>query len=228
MSATLVLVHGGWSGGWIWGDVKARLEEQGRQVVAVDRLPSAGTDPDRLGDLADSVAALREVVDDVGAPVALVAHSSGGMVVTELGDHPAVVHSVYVAAFWPEPGQKLVDLMVPPAFALPPQGAAIAMTDDVELLRETVAADVDPETMAKLRPRYVLESLTHAISPSTAPARPSHPTTYVVCTEDRTIDPALQEQFAAKADRRVHLASSHSPMLSVPGELAAVLLDALS
>ncbi|MEU8616109.1 alpha/beta fold hydrolase, partial [Actinoplanes sp. NPDC048791] len=58
----------------------------------------------------------------------------------------------------------------------------------------------------------------------------SVPHTYVVCTEDRAVPPALQRRFVREIDavsaqptRVVELATSHSPFLSAPEALAEVL-----
>ena len=53
----------------------------------------------------------------------------------------------------------------------------------------------------------------------------SKPTTYVVCTADRAIPVWHQRQMAANADRVVELPASHSPFLSMPDELADLLVD---
>jgi pimeloyl-ACP methyl ester carboxylesterase len=54
---------------------------------------------------------VRAVLNSLDEPVVLVGHSYGGMVITELADHPKVRHSVYLAAFWPQRGQSLLDLI---------------------------------------------------------------------------------------------------------------------
>jgi pimeloyl-ACP methyl ester carboxylesterase len=51
-------------------------------------------------------------------------------------------------------------------------------------------------------------------------------TTYVVATEDPALPPSVQEEWAAHADYRIRIPSGHSPHLSHPGEVAAVLADA--
>src|ERR1700730_16969856 len=89
-----VLVHGAFVGGWIWADTAALLEKEGHRVDVVEQLPSAGPDPATLGDLQADVDCVRRVVEAVGQPVVLVGHSYGGMVLTELADHPAVAHAV--------------------------------------------------------------------------------------------------------------------------------------
>ena len=53
---------------------------------------------------------MRRVVEVVGQPVVLVGHSYGGTVITELADHPLVAHTVYLAAFWPQRGQSVMDI----------------------------------------------------------------------------------------------------------------------
>jgi pimeloyl-ACP methyl ester carboxylesterase len=60
----------------------------------------------------------------------------------------------------------------------------------------------------------------------------SVPRTYVVCGQDMVIRPALQRRFIADADAAfadnptsVHtLDTSHSPFLSVPGQVAEIVL----
>ena len=60
----------------------------------------------------------------------------------------------------------------------------------------------------------------------------SVPRTYVVCARDRALQPAMQRKFIELADAAfpdspttVHtLESSHSPFLSMPGELADIIL----
>jgi Alpha/beta hydrolase family len=59
------------------------------------------------------------------------------------------------------------------------------------------------------------------------------PRTYVVCTRDRALQPAMQRKFIELADAAfpgnptiVHtLDSSHSPFLSMPGRLADIILE---
>jgi alpha-beta hydrolase superfamily lysophospholipase len=42
-AATVVLVHGGFLGAWVWADVVAALEARGIRAVALD-LPSVASD----------------------------------------------------------------------------------------------------------------------------------------------------------------------------------------
>src|ERR1700687_5571300 len=92
----IVLVHGAWADGSSWSKVIPLLEAKGLQVVAV-QLP--------LTSLADDVATVQRAIALVDGPLLLVAHSYGGVVITEAGNDPKVAGLVYVAAFAPQEGQ---------------------------------------------------------------------------------------------------------------------------
>ncbi|MCW0212000.1 MAG: alpha/beta hydrolase [Pseudonocardia sp.] len=223
--SNFVLVHGGWVGGWYWADVARILQKAGHRVDVVEQLPSAGTDPAALGDLAADAAVVRQYVERVGAPVVLVGHSYGGMVITELAGHPAVSHSVYLAAMWPQRGQSALDLFAGgplPTWFGPHEDGTLRVTDDLAVLRQVLCADVDPDRAdADLR-RMTPQSASSATSPSSAPDR-GHPTTYIICEDDRALPPAAQEQLASAADFVERLPTSHQPMVAMPDGLAAIL-----
>ena len=52
--------------------------------------------------------------------------------------------------------------------------------------------------------------------------------TYVVCTRDNAIPPALQELMAQRAGIVSHLDASHSPFLSRPDEVTAIIQETLA
>jgi hypothetical protein len=147
------------------------------------------------------------------------------MVITGLADHPAVAHSVYLAALWPQRGQSAMDLLAggpPPTWMSPVEDGTLRTTDDLELLRQALCGDVDQQrAYANLR-RCLPQSIASCTEPSTAPDR-GHPTTYIICEQDQSIPPAAQEPMAAAADHVHRLSSSHQPMASMPDELADVL-----
>lgn len=181
--AHFVLVHGAFIGGWYWNEVAPRLEKAGHGVHVVEQLPSAGRQPAALGDLTADAAAVRQVVDGVGEPVVLVGHSYGGMVITELADHPGVAHSVYLSAFWPQRGQSLMDMLAggpPPAWLVPQDDGTVHVVDDLVLLRQTLCADVEQQRAEADLRRLLPQSAASFTTPSSAPDR-RHPTTYIVC-----------------------------------------------
>jgi pimeloyl-ACP methyl ester carboxylesterase len=220
-----VLVHGGFVGGWYWRETAALLEKGGHQVHVVEQMPSAGRDPAGLGDLRADTDCVRQVVEAVEEPVVLVGHSYGGMVITELADHPSVAHTVYLSAFWPQRGQSVSDMLGDGPMAswiVPHDNATLTVTDDLGVARQALCADLDPDRAAEELRRLLTQSMSSLGSPSSAPDR-KHPTTYIICEQDNVIPVAAQEQMAAAADRVERLPSSHQPMASMPDKLAEVL-----
>ena len=222
-----LLVHGGWGGGWVWDDLAERLEKAGHRVRVVDRLPSAGTDPESLGDLTADANYVRQMLATIDEPVVLVGHSYGGMVITELADHPKVRHTVYLAAFWPQRGQSLLDLVGDeglPNWIVQRDDGALEITDDFELAWESLCADLDRDRTQRMLSRFVRQSAAAYGAASTAPDR-AHPTTYMIAAQDsdNCVPVAAQEAMSAYADYVVRLPAAHMVQLSRPDELAEAL-----
>lgn len=221
---TFLLVHGGFTDGTYWRSTADALTADGHRVLVAE-LPSTGTDPAALGGLAEDAVEVRRMLDAAGEPVVLVGHSYGGMVVTEVADHAAIAHTVYVGAFWPEPGQTLQDVdgaEGAAGFVRPnAEGTALQVTDDWETARRYLYGDVDDATARDAWSRLIFTGF-GAGAPGSAPQR-RHPTTYVVLGHDLAVPTAAQERLARRADRVERLATSHSPMLADPSGLAAVL-----
>ena len=218
---TMLLVHGGFCRGGVWDETVSALQAAGLRAEAPD-LPSSGFTAAGLGDLRADVETVTAVLDSIDEDVVLVGHSGGGMVLTELADHPGVHHSVYVAGLWPQQGQSVGDLLGGqfPGWMTAREDGAVQVSDDAAVVRDALCHDVDLERfVADVYPRYALTSLSSVGSPSTAPAR-SHPTSYIICEHDRAVPPEAQEAMAGAADHVHRLPSSHSPLLSMPQQLA--------
>jgi pimeloyl-ACP methyl ester carboxylesterase len=223
--SSYVLVHGAFVSGSYWRDLSAILEKDGHRVEVIDQMPSAGTNAAALGDLKADTEMVRRTIESVGEPVVLVGHSYGGMVLTELADHPGIAHAVYLSAFWPTHGQSVMDILGGgplPDWLLLRDDGALEMTDDLEVRRQIECGDVDSERAAQYLQQMVPQSVSSFASPSTAPER-RHPTTYIICEHDQAVPPAAQEQWATAADHVVRLPSSHQAMVSMPDRLASVL-----
>jgi pimeloyl-ACP methyl ester carboxylesterase len=222
--AKLLLVHGGWAGAWIWEPLLEPLRRRGIDTDAIERLPSVGDDPAALGDLDDDADHLRARIDRIGTPVVLCGQSYGGMVITEVADHPGVVHSVYLAALWPQHGQSVLDLLggEVPDWIVPRDDGTLTLTRDVERARQVLCRDLAPERWSEFHARMKLQSEASARTPSTAPPR-SHPSTYVICNRDEAVPVEAQEAWAAIADQTVRLDTAHLAQLPAAEELAAVL-----
>ncbi len=113
--ANFVLVHGAWGGGHTYGEVPARLEAEGHDVL-VATLPGLGS---RQGELHPGIT-LTDHVDAVCEQVAaagidrfiLAGHSYGGMVITSVASRlgKSIDAILYIDAFMPAGGQSLWDI----------------------------------------------------------------------------------------------------------------------
>src|SRR5467141_5478974 len=205
----IVLVHGAWADGSSWTSVIEELQAEGYHVTAT-QFP--------LTSLANDVARLRQVLEFQNGPTIVVGHSYGGQIMTALGTNaPNVVGLVYIAAFGLDEGESLGAQLGggPPTPALAhlivdEQGFAWIPEEDFVA---HFAADVDP---AKARVMYAVQQ---ALSMSTfedvmgVPAWKSHPTWYLVATEDQAIPPDAEGMFAQRMGAStVEVVSSHVAM----------------
>jgi pimeloyl-ACP methyl ester carboxylesterase len=115
----VVLVHGGWHGGWVWRPVAALLRAAGHEVHAPtltgtgERAHLHGPDVGLTTHVEDVVATL--IMEDL-RDVLLVGHSSSGAVVTGAAAQAVdrVAGLVYLDAFVPWPGESVLDLLPAP------------------------------------------------------------------------------------------------------------------
>ena len=228
MMASFLLVHGSFCRRWIWRSTAAALTAGGHRVEALD-LPSSGTDRTALGGLQEDVDTVRRALEAWGTDVVLVGHSAGGLVLVELADHPAVRHSVFVASLRPQPGQSVEGMLggqIPPWMAVSPEEGVVRVSDDPEVVRAALCADVEKERFLRdVYPRYVPTAQKFFADNCSAPTA-RHETTYIICEQDQAVPVAVQQALAASADHVERLPSSHSVLLSMPERLAQVLESA--
>ena len=226
---TVVLVHGAWHGAWCWQPVVDRLTGAAVPVIAID-LPGHGDDPRPLTDLHGHGDAVRTALDAVDGPVLLVGHSFGGAAITDAGTHPNVRHLVYVTAFCLDAHESVIanDLeggagtVLERAITFEADGT---MTLDLELAVEAFYADCDPADVPSFLRRLVPELATGFVQSPRAVAWRERPSTYLVCTDDRAVLPALQRNLAARCGDVVEIEASHSPFVSRPDEVTTLLAD---
>jgi pimeloyl-ACP methyl ester carboxylesterase len=216
------LVHGAWHGAWMWERLAPELEVRGHHPVAVE-LP--GDDVDKgLGSYAQAVADALGDADDV----VLVGHSLGGLTVPLVPALRPVTRIVLVAALVPRPGQSLIDQLRGEDRGILLPGNAGRSTDDDKRTAWTDAAiaidtlyhDARPVDAAAAFARLRPQAARPQVEPTPLSTWPDVPTEYVVCAQDRMVDPDYQRR--QPFTQRV-LASGHSPMISQPSELARLL-----
>lgn len=218
----IALVHGGFVDGSGWEDVYRILSKDGYDVRIVQNPTTS---------LADDVAATKRVLAEQKAPVILVGHSYGGVVITEAGNDPSVAALVYIAAFAPDRGESVGSLIkdpppgapVPPI--LPPQQGFLAL--DKSKFAASFAADVAAEKaefMANSQVPWGLDALNGAV---TQPAWRGKPSWYLVATDDRMIPPPAQRSMAKRAGSSVvEVKGSHAVYVSQPETVAQLIKKA--
>jgi pimeloyl-ACP methyl ester carboxylesterase len=221
-SSSVLLVPGSWHGAWAYDAVADRLTHAGVAVTAID-LPSN----DGASGLNDDAAAVRQALDEIGAPTVVVGHSYGGIAVSEgAAGAPNAVGLVYLAAFMLDKGESLLDAMqhqLPEWISLDEaSGSHIAQRSE-----EVLYGDCPPDVAADAAARLSRQSVAAIATPQTAAAWQSLPSTYVICDLDRAVPPPVQEAMAGRAGPVHRVPASHSPFLSRPDDVADVVLQAL-
>jgi pimeloyl-ACP methyl ester carboxylesterase len=223
----VVLVHGSYAGAWVWDLVRPKLERRGHRVTTVD-LPVS--DP-----LAGAAAYARAIVDatDWGEPPVLVGHSMSGLVVPLVAAERPVRSLIFVAAMLARPGMSAmeqrqaepIDGTTPPTTAqwtdLGEGVWSVGPDTATELFWQDAPPDVAAWAVARLRPQaYLVMTETSPLA-----AWPAVPSAYIACRDDRATNPEWERRVARErlGVEAVELDGGHSPMLSRPVELAAVL-----
>lgn len=228
-----VLVHGAWSGAWIWRRVLAPLRAAGHEVHAATLTGDGERAHLRRRDigLVDHIADVLALVDaEELADLVLVGHSYGGLVVTGVADRlrargTALRGLVYVDATVPLPGESWSSLhgaqVVAEREALaaahdnalpPPDPRAFGLdgADRDWLLRRQV-----PHPFGMYREPLHFDAARWAALPRL----------FVDCNEPAfpTIAPMRQRVREQPGWRVAVLPTGHCPMVSKPDELAALL-----
>ncbi|MDQ0743002.1 pimeloyl-ACP methyl ester carboxylesterase [Clavibacter sp. B3I6] len=218
MSATVVLVHGGFVDGSGWRGVYDELHADGLDVRIVQHATKS---------LADDAATTRDVLDGVDGPVVLVGHSYGGAVITEAGNHDKVAALVYVTAFAPDEGESVNTLLGgfpqdgPQPPILPPINGYLLL--DRANFHDSFAADISAEDAAFLADSQVPWGLDALGDTITDAAWRSKPSWYLHVGDDRMIPPVVQTSMAARIGATVvETPGSHAIYVSQPKTVADI------
>ncbi len=228
-TATILLVHGAWCGDWVFWKLTPCLDARGVPWAATD-LPSCKAADSSIGP-ADDVAYVGGLIDAIDGPVVVVGKSYGGAVISgATAGRSNISHLVYVAAFMPKAGEPFLRTTAPTR--LPEFAAGISGLEDgrVELDAEVGArcAFADADEVDRDVWRRERRPMSLGRDGSFAFDRvgwETIPSTYVVCTEDRCIDPAAQRDWARRATNTIERPYDHSPGVSRPDEIAALLAE---
>ncbi|MFB7292240.1 alpha/beta fold hydrolase [Actinacidiphila glaucinigra] len=210
---TVVLVHGAWADAAGWTGVAKRLQADGYTVTA-PATPLRG--------LGSDAAYLADYLKTINGPVILVGHSYGGAVITNAATgNPNVKALVYVAAFAPDKGESIADLVgkypgshlsddpnapVPTALNAVPFTQADGSTGVDLYIKPDKYRDVFLSNRVSNSKAAALAATQRPVTaqavgePSaTTPAWKTIPSWYLVARDDRTIPPAAEHFMASRA-----------------------------
>jgi len=221
---TLLLVHGAWHGAWCWDELIRVLTERGWEARAID-LPTVHAPHKETLGMQDDADAVRAAIDAVAGPVVVVAHSYGGVPVTQGAHASNVQHIVYVAAFALDEGESLLAAVggVEPDW-WHVDGLLATAGDELRPPRELFFADVAPDVAAAASARLLPQAVRSFRDTVTSVAWRNTPTTYVITEQDGIFPLPAQEALAARSGSAApRLDTSHSPFLSQPDALADII-----
>lgn len=217
----IVLVHGAYADGSSWAKVIPILQKAGLHVTSVQN-PLTSFEEDV--DATNRILALQD-----GATV-LVAHSYGGMVISQSGVDPKVSSLVYIAARAPDSGEDYTALAgkypTPPASKGLERFGGFAQLSEEAFVND-FAQDLPKEEAEQLFAVQGRVSDTLFTSKTTQAAWHTKPSYYAVSRNDRTINPDLQRFMAERMKAHtVELDASHVSLISQPEQVADLILEA--
>lgn len=226
MPPMVVLVHGAFHASWAWDLLLEPLRQRGFAVRALD-LPGHGRSPAPAGDLHDDAESVAEQTEALGQEVALVGHSYGGSVIAEasalLGAQ--VLHQVYVAAFLPVVGERPDAVMgrLTRDAAVPSRDLPEIVQFEPDSARAAFFHDCPPKVADWAVSRLEAQRVAPLSMAPRAVGWQRARSTYVSCSRDRVLAPAVQAYYASRAQTVRHLDCGHSPQLARPEALATFI-----
>src|SRR5260370_486007 len=217
---SIVFVHGIWADGSCFSKVIPTLQAEGHEVASAQH---------SLDTLKGDVATVKRTLGRVSGPAILVGHSYGGTVITAAGTDDRVAGLVYIAALAPDADETSQSQQE--KFPVTDVFSHIEVADGrVWMLPDGVACFAGDLSEQEQN----LVSATHFAPPPAlfsakldGVAWRSKPTSYIVATNDHTVQPELQRFVAKRMGAKTYeVSSSHVPMLSNPSLVIDVIQTA--
>lgn len=232
--ASFLLIHGSCHGAWCWQALIPELERLGHTARALD-LPGRPGDPrprDQMS-LALNAETIQEALARADTPVHLLGHSAGGFPISAAAEAvpERIARLYYLCAYAPRDGLSMIAMRREQARQ--PLAGAVVKTDDglaYSALPDRARAHFYQDLPDPMAQQAIAQLCPEPIAPQATPIRlteryHSVPRCYIRCTEDRTIPPEYQAEMAQSfpPEDRYEMPTSHSPFLSDPRGLAALL-----
>lgn len=214
---SIVFCHGIWADGSCFSKVIPTLQAAGHQVIAAQY---------GLDTLAGDVATAKRSMSRVRSPIVLVGHSYGGSVITAAGTDERVAALVYIAALAPDSDETSQSQQE--KFPKTDVLSHIEVAEGRVWLRPEAtkyfAGDLPEQEQKVVWAAQFAPAADLFTQKVDGVAWKSKPSSYIVATEDRTVQPQL-ERFVAKrmSAKTTEVASSHVVMLSHPKAVIEVI-----
>ena len=237
-----LLIHGAWQGAWVWDALAARLRAAGTLVMAPD-LPGNGIDatPPEAVSLRLYVDFLSSLLENLPVKTALIAHSGGGVIASQLAEAHAdrVSGIAYLAGMMLPSGtgfRTLTDELLPSH----PEAAGIGphLIWSADRLTSTVPPDAARTIFFHDLPPEDAQRAARRLTPQpeggravtatlTAERFGRLPRLYIEALHDRSIVLPAQRRMQALVPgaRVVSMPTGHAPHIAAPDLVAAHLLS---
>jgi alpha-beta hydrolase superfamily lysophospholipase len=231
-----ILVHGAWHTADAWDGVIAALKKQGYSAEAIT-LPGNGVGDASTATLAEDAAALTTLLKSQSEPVALVAHSAGGVVVQQALPVAAdkVSEVIFLDAFLVPNGKRLLDTLPPDiAQAYEKMAAANHNTLPVptDLVRHLLMPDESTEEQDRVIRHLVTEPYGYYTGTVDAAAFAAVPVKHglLLATQDKSLpDGAYRGMVAAFGPfDEVDIPGGHEVLFTDPDAVADGLVKLIS
>jgi pimeloyl-ACP methyl ester carboxylesterase len=213
------LVHGSTQGPSCWNLLVPELQKLGHDTILVD-LPidqpeaSATVYAERIADSIDRDGAI------------VVAHSASGLFLPLVPARREVARIVFLAAVIPQIGKSLIDQVSSEPDMLNPAWRGKNPVDDEQVAMEFLFHDCAPEIARwAMTTRRLLMARQAMMEICPLDEWPAVPCSSIVCSGDRTIQPAWSRRVARErlGVEPIELEAGHCPHISRPEALAQAL-----
>jgi len=214
---SIVFCHGIWADGSSFSKVIPALQADGHQVIAAQY---------GLDSFAGDVRTVKRTLGRVNSPAILVGHSYGGSVITAAGMDDRVAALVYIAALAPDADETSQSQQE--KYPVTDVFSHIEVADGrIWMLPagvECFAGDLSEQDKKVVWATHFAPAADLFTQKLDGVAWRSKPSSYVVATNDRTVQPELQRFLAKRMGAATtEVASSHVPMLSHPALVINVI-----
>lgn len=227
----IVLVHGGWQGGWAWDDVAAALEEKGHETFHPTMLGHE-KDDNRAGvtlsKMADDLIA--RIKDQDWTEFAIVGHSGGGPLAQLVADAmPDAVKNITFVDAWVLHDGECINDVLPAELVGGLTAMASASPDNTvpmtrELLDNAFMQDADAESLDRFAQRLISSPMGWLDQPIRLNSfwAKKHPSAYVFLKEDMAMPSEVYRNMASRLEnpKTAESPGSHQAMMTRPRELA--------